>query len=74
MARSAIPLPKNPMRRNGFRLGRRSQADPHKMNAGTEATLVAAATIPTLRRLPPKANANRGMRAEVAPPEIPMGR
>jgi hypothetical protein len=44
------------------------------MNAGTEAMLVAAATIPTLIRLPPKAYANNGMRADVAPPEIPIGR
>jgi hypothetical protein len=74
MARSARPPPKNPMRRNGFRIGRRSHADPHRMKAGTEATLVAAATIPTLRRLPPNEYAKRGMRADVAPPEIPIGR
>jgi hypothetical protein len=44
------------------------------MNAGTEAMLVAAAMMPTLTRLPPKAKAKRGMRADVAPPEIPIGR
>src|SRR2546427_811551 len=61
-----MPDPRNPMRRNGFRRARRSHAPPHRMNAGTEATLVAAAMIPTLKRFPPNAYAKSGIRVDVA--------
>ena len=55
IATRATPLPRNPMSKNGFRRAMRSHVDPQSMNAGTEAMLVAAAMMPTWRRLPPNA-------------------
>ncbi len=52
----------------------RSESDPHKMNAGTDARLVAAAMIPTVRSDPPSAYANSGINVDVAPPATPCGR
>jgi len=44
------------------------------MNAGTDARLVAAAMMPTVKSVPPRAYANSGIKAEVAPPATPCGR
>src|SRR5438093_48216 len=74
IASRAIPDPRNPMRRNGLRRPRRSHAPPHRMKAGTEAMLVAAAMMPTWNRFPPNAYAKSGIKVDVAPPEIPIGR
>jgi hypothetical protein len=36
--------------------------------------LVAAAMMPTLNKLPPNAYAKSGIRVDVAPPDMPIGR
>src|SRR2546426_777804 len=51
-----------------------TEAQPHKMTAGTDARLVAAAMMPTVKSVPPRAYANNGIKAEVAPPATPCGR
>ena len=60
--------------RNALRALRRSERDPQRMKAGTEAMLVAAAMMPTSPRLAPRAYANRGISGDVAPPAMPCGR
>src|SRR5438876_11436118 len=74
MASEAMPLPRNPIRRKTLRRPRRSDRDPHSMNAVTEARLVAAAIIPMSERFPPRAYANSGISADVAPPATPRAR
>src|SRR5256885_15331021 len=68
IAKRATPLPRKPIRRKILRRAVRSESDPHRMNAGAEARLVAAAMIPTGRSDPPRAYANRGISVDVAPP------
>src|SRR5437667_158943 len=54
IARRAIPLPTNPINKKTLRRANRSESEPHKMNAGPDARLVAAAMIPTARSGPPR--------------------
>src|SRR2546427_9810852 len=74
IARRAIPLPTNPINRKNLRRANRSESDPHKMNAGTDARLAAAALMPTAKSVPPRAAANSGIKADVAPPAAPCVR
>ena len=74
IARRAIPLPTNPINKKTLRRANRSESEPHKMNAGTDARLVAAAMMPTVRSVPPRAYAKSGINVEVAPPATPCGR
>jgi len=74
IAKRAIPLPRKPIRRKILRRAVRSESDPQRMKAGTDARLVAAAMIPTVRSEPPSAYANNGIKVDVAPPATPCGR